>query len=49
MQWKAGGAYVGAWNMLVYFLSMFVMEKSSGNDLSIDKTNHLRDFFFKKI
>ena len=33
MQWKAGGAYVGAWNMLVYGLSMFVMERSSGNDL----------------
>ena len=32
MQWKAGGAYVGAWNMLVYGLSMFVMERSSGND-----------------
>ncbi len=32
MQWKAGGAYVGAWNMLVYGSSMYVMEKSSEND-----------------
>jgi len=31
MQWKAGGAYVGAWNMLVYGTSMYVMEKTSGN------------------
>lgn len=45
MQWKAGGAYVGAWNMLVYGLSMFVMEKSSGNDFySQSKTAFF--FFF---
>lgn len=31
MQWKAGGAYVGAWNMLVYGCSMYVMEKTSGS------------------
>ncbi|WP_435525445.1 hypothetical protein [Chryseobacterium indoltheticum] len=32
MQWKSGGAYVGAWNMLVYGSSMYIMEKSSEND-----------------
>ncbi len=31
MQWKAGGSYVGAWNMLVYGSSMYVMEKTSGS------------------
>ena len=31
MQWKAGGSYVGAWNMLVYGTSMYVMEKTSGS------------------
>lgn len=45
MQWKAGGAYVGAWNMLVYGTSMYVMEKSSGNpDYSRSKTAFF--FFF---
>jgi len=34
MQWKAGGAYVGAWNMLVYGSSIYVMEKTSGNSHS---------------
>lgn len=34
MQWKAGGAYVGAWNMLVYGSSMYVMEKTSGDNRS---------------
>lgn len=32
MQWKAGGSYVGAWNMLVYGSSMYVMSKTSGDD-----------------
>ncbi len=31
MQWKAGGSYVGAWNMMVYGTSMYVMEKTSGS------------------
>lgn len=30
MQWKAGGSYVGSWNMLVYGTALFVMEKMSG-------------------
>lgn len=43
MQWKAGGAYVGAWNMLVYGLSMYVMEKSSGDNYY---SNSKTAFFF---
>jgi nitric oxide reductase subunit B len=30
MQWKAGGSYVGSWNMLVYGSALFVMAKISG-------------------
>ncbi|MDD2985311.1 cbb3-type cytochrome c oxidase subunit I [Flavobacterium sp.] len=30
VQWKAGGSYVGSWNMLVYGTALFVMEKISG-------------------
>lgn len=45
MQWKSGGAYVGAWNMLVYGSSMYIMEKSSENDFySRSKTAFF--FFF---
>lgn len=45
MQWKAGGAYVGAWNMLVYDSSFYVIEKTSGNlDYSRSKTGFF--FFF---
>ena len=32
MQWKANGSLVGAWNMLVYGTSMYVMTKTSGSD-----------------
>ncbi|MDR3272177.1 MAG: cbb3-type cytochrome c oxidase subunit I [Flavobacteriaceae bacterium] len=32
MQWKANGSAVGAWNMLVYGTSMYVMAKTSGSD-----------------
>ncbi|WP_348822825.1 cbb3-type cytochrome c oxidase subunit I [Flavobacterium aestuarii] len=32
IQWKAGGSYVGSWNMLVYGTSLFVMSKISGDD-----------------
>ncbi len=31
LQWKSGGSYVGAWNMLVYGTSIYVMEKTSNN------------------
>lgn len=48
MQWKAGGSYVGAWNMLVYGSSMYVMEKTSGNSLySRSKTAFF--FFFLSL
>ncbi|TBX67012.1 cbb3-type cytochrome c oxidase subunit I [Flavobacterium silvisoli] len=32
LQWKAGGSYVGSWNMLVYGTSLFVMAKISNDD-----------------
>ena len=32
IQWKAYGALVGSWNMLVYGTAIFIMEKSLGND-----------------
>lgn len=32
MQWKAGGSYVGSWNMLVYGTALFVMAKISGDN-----------------
>jgi len=32
LQWKAGGSYVGSWNMLVYGTSLYVMSKISGDD-----------------
>lgn len=48
MQWKAGGSYVGAWNMLVYGSSMYVMEKTSGSDAySRSKTAFF--FFFLSL
>jgi len=31
VQWKALGSMVGSWNMLVYGISFYVMEKVSGN------------------
>jgi nitric oxide reductase subunit B len=32
MQWKAGGSYVGSWNMLVYGTALFVMAKISQDE-----------------
>ncbi len=32
MQWKAGGSYVGSWNMLIYGTALFVMSKISNDD-----------------
>ncbi len=31
IQWKSSGAMVGAWNMLIYGSSLFLMEKIGGN------------------
>jgi len=32
MQWKAGGSYVGSWNMLVYGTALYVMSKISTDE-----------------
>jgi len=32
IQWKAGGSYVGSWNMLVYGTSLYVIAKTSHDD-----------------
>lgn len=32
VQWKASGAMVGSWNMMVYGTGFYVMEKISGNE-----------------
>ncbi len=45
MQWKAGGSYVGSWNMLVYGTSLFVMSKIS-NDESYAKSKKAFFFYF---
>lgn len=43
IQWKAGGSYVGSWNMLVYGTSIYIMYKISGDEnLSFSK----KSFFF---
>lgn len=43
MQWKAGGSYVGSWNMLVYGTSIFVMSKiAQDNKYALSK----KAFFF---
>ena len=35
VQWKAYGALVGSWNMLVYGLAIYVMEKTSNTRISL--------------
>lgn len=45
MQWKAGGSYVGSWNMLVYGTSLFVISKIS-NDESYAKSKKAFFFYF---
>ncbi|HEX3023728.1 MAG TPA: cbb3-type cytochrome c oxidase subunit I [Chitinophagaceae bacterium] len=45
VQWKALGSMVGAWNMLVYGTSMFVMESISG-DKKINKSKTAFFFYF---
>lgn len=43
IQWKAGGSYVGSWNMLVYGTAIYVMTKiSSNNTYAVSK----KAFFF---
>jgi nitric oxide reductase subunit B len=43
MQWKAGGSYVGSWNMLVYGTSLYVMAKISNDN---HYANSKKAFFF---
>lgn len=45
MQWKAGGSYVGSWNMLIYGTSLYVMAKTSNND-SYAKSGKAFFFYF---
>ena len=45
IQWKALGSMVGAWNMLVYGTSMYVMEAISG-DKKINKSKTAFFFYF---
>lgn len=42
VQWKANGAMVGSWNMLIYGSSIYLMGKISGND----KTAFSKSAFF---
>ncbi len=42
VQWKAGGSFVGAWNMLVYGTAIYLMTKIGPNDTGRTKTA----FFF---
>ena len=45
VQWKAMGSMVGSWNMLVYGISMYVMEKLKGDD-KLNRSNTAFFFFF---
>lgn len=43
IQWKAGGSFVGSWNMLVYGTAIYLMAKIKGDD-SIGRQR--KSFFF---
>jgi nitric oxide reductase subunit B len=45
IQWKAGGSFVGAWNMLVYGTAIFLMAKIKGDD-SIGRNKAAFFFYF---
>jgi len=45
VQWKAGGSFVGSWNMLVYSTAIFLMSKIKGDD-SIGRTRESFFFYF---
>jgi nitric oxide reductase subunit B len=45
IQWKAGGSFVGAWNMLVYGTAIFLMSKIKGDD-SIGRSRLSFFFYF---
>lgn len=43
LQWKAGGSFVGSWNMLVYGISIYVMSKIGENQ---NYAHSKKAFFF---
>jgi nitric oxide reductase subunit B len=43
LQWKAGGSYVGAWNMLVYGTALYIMSKMNSES---SYANSPKAFFF---
>lgn len=45
IQWKAGGSFVGSWNMLVYGTAVFLMAKIKGDD-SIGRQRESFFFYF---
>lgn len=45
VQWKSGGSYVGAWNMLVYGTAIFLMSKLK-NDDRIGRSREAFFFYF---
>lgn len=45
VQWKAGGSFVGSWNMLVYGTAIFLMSKIKGDD-SIGRKRESFFFYF---
>lgn len=45
VQWKAGGSFVGSWNMLVYGTAIFLMSKIKGDD-SIGRNGESFFFYF---
>lgn len=45
LQWKAGGSFVGSWNMLVYGTATFIMAKiTPGENIGTDRKSHF--FYF---
>lgn len=45
IQWKAGGSFVGSWNMLVYGTAIFLMSKIKGDD-AIGRNREAFFFYF---
>lgn len=45
IQWKAGGSFVGSWNMLVYGTAIYLMAKIKGDD-SIGRQRESFFFYF---
>ncbi|MCK6610178.1 MAG: cbb3-type cytochrome c oxidase subunit I [Bacteroidia bacterium] len=45
LQWKANGAFVGAWNQLIYGVSFQLMEKIGGKDAVVESKTAYGMFF----